>query len=137
MRNWLINLVGGVTPAHLESVLNELRAARHRQAFLEGQVSGLHTRAEISNEITAGILNGKFSDAEALGIMFASQDDQFQASFFNGAGKAWKSFKPTSEHSSSNEFAQDMQVHYIVDLLDEDGKALVRRFANRTSEDEA
>jgi hypothetical protein len=131
---WLIACLGAVQHDELHLMTKERDGLLSRVNFLTGQVQGLSTRAEISNEITAGILSGKFSDAEALGIMFAGQDDEFQSLFFNGAGKSWKAFEPTSETSNSNEFAQDMQVHYIWLLLDDDGKALVRRFAEQASE---
>lgn len=134
MKRWLIERLGGVIRDELHSMTKERDGLISQVNFLRGQVQGLSTRTEISNEITAGILSGKFSDAEALGIMFASQDDGFQSSFFNGAGKAFSGFEPWLGLSNSNEFAQDMQVSYIWNLLDDDGKALVRRFAEQSSE---
>jgi hypothetical protein len=134
VRKWLIGILGGFTQKYIQDIARERDVAILRSRFLEGQIQGLSTRAEISSEITAGILNGKYSDAESLGVMFAGQPDDFQAEFFNGAGKFWKTFKPTSETSNSNEFAQDMQVHYIWLLLDDDGRALVRRFAEQSNE---
>lgn len=120
MRNWLIGLLGGITPAQAQSYDISNNSLGRQVAFLSGKVEAQADLMKATGEITEGILSGRFTEAEQLGIHFSHQSDEFQAQFFEGIAKGFGEYP--------NKFAQDMQTSYFTSKLSPEAKSVIEMF---------